>query len=178
MNYTNYFNTLSRLILDVDVSQLQEIASRIVEASNQGGKVLIFGNGGSSAIASHLSVDLSNAAGIPANAYCDSAMITCLSNDYGYENWITKVVEIYGMTNDVAIFISSSGESENMIKGSKTAAARGIKVFTFSGFKPDNRLSRQGLVNMYCASEIYNVVENVHQAWVLSIVDSIRGLEI
>lgn len=178
MNYTNYFKTLNRLILDVDVSQLQEIALRILEASNQGNKVLIFGNGGSSAIASHLSVDLSNAAGIPANAYCDSSMITCLANDYGYENWITKIVEIHGIANDVAIFISSSGESENMIRGSKAATAKGIKVFTFSGFKADNRLSKQGLVNMHCSSEIYNFVENVHQVWVLSIVDSIRGLQI
>ena len=78
-------------------------------------KILIFGNGGSAAIASHFSVDLTKNAKIRCTNYNESDLITCFSNDFGYERWVEMAIKYYGNKGDVLIVISSSGKSKNMI---------------------------------------------------------------
>ena len=67
---------------------------------------MIFGNGGSAAIASHFSVDLTKTANIRSVNYNEADLITCFSNDYGYERWVEKAVDFYGDANDLIIVIS------------------------------------------------------------------------
>ena len=81
--------------------------------------VHIFGNGGSATIASHFSMDLTNNTNVKCLAYNDPAIITCYSNDFNYENWVSRSIIKYGKKGDVVIFISSSGKSKNMINGIK-----------------------------------------------------------
>ena len=71
---------------------------------------MIFGNE-ETAVASHLAIDLTNAANIRCQNYADSSLITCFSNDYGYENWVKKTIEMAD-DGDVLILISSSGMSK------------------------------------------------------------------
>ena len=85
----------------------------IIETKNKKGKVILIGNEGNSAIASHVSVDLNKAVGIKSLNFCEYDLITCLSNDYGYENWVSKALEYHLEKHDL-IIISSSG-SQNLI---------------------------------------------------------------
>ena len=98
--------------------------------------VHIFGNGGSATIASHFSMDLTNNTNVKCLAYNDPAIITCYSNDFNYENWVSRSIIKYGKKGDVVIFISSSGKSKNMINGIKAARKKKFKsVISFTGFE-------------------------------------------
>ena len=137
---------------------------------------MIFGNGGSAAIASHFSVDLTKNASVRCINYNESDLITCFSNDYGFENWIAKAIEFYGDEGDVLIAISSSGKSQNMINATSAAKTKKFsKVITLSGFQEGNPLSKSGDINLWVDSKAYNFVENLHQVWLLAIVDLVIG---
>ena len=145
--FKNYFvdlHTLSNSIKDNDLKNFTEL---LLTSNKNGGKVIIFGNGGSSSIASHISIDLNKAAGIESLNFNDPTLITCFANDYGYENWVSEVVKIHCKPKDVVIFISSSGMSLNLINGIKQANSITKTTVTFTGFKKDNTLSTLGLIN-------------------------------
>ena len=82
---------------------------------------MIFGNGGSAAISSHVSIDLTKNAKIRTLNFNEADLITCFSNDFGYEKWVEKAVEYYHQKNDILILISSSGESRNMLNAANFA---------------------------------------------------------
>ncbi len=131
------------------------------------------GNGGSAAMASHVSVDLTKAAQIRAINFNETDLITCFANDYGYEHWVERALEAYADDNDLVFLISSSGRSPNIINGALKAKAMGLKVVTLSGFSCDNALRKLGDVNLWCDSRAYNVIEMTHHIWLLAIVDYI-----
>ena len=88
----------------------EEITNKIIEVKNlvlslksAGRKVMIFGNGGSAAIASHVSVDLTKNALVRCVNFNEADLITCFSNDYGYDKWVEKAVEFYGDEGDILI---------------------------------------------------------------------------
>ena len=137
---------------------------------------MIFGNGGSAAIASHFSVDLTKNANIRCTNYNESDLITCFSNDFGYEKWVEKAINFYGDKGDVVILISSSGKSQNMINGAKEARKKGIKkIITFTGNQKNNNLKKLGNINFWVDSKAYNHIENIHQVLLLSLIDLIIG---
>jgi D-sedoheptulose 7-phosphate isomerase len=141
-----------------------------------GTKVIIVGNGGSAAMASHISVDLTKNAGIRSINFNEPDLITCFANDYGYEHWLEKAVEFYGDKGDVFIGISSSGSSENILNGCRAAREKKFsKVITFSGMNSENILRKLGDINLWVNSKAYNHIENIHQFWLLAIVDVIIG---
>ena len=137
---------------------------------------MIFGNGGSAAIASHFSIDLTKNARIRCTNYNESDLLTCFSNDFGYERWVEKTIEFYADKEDALILISSSGKSKNMINALRAAKKKGIKnIITFTGHKKNNPLSKLGKINFWINSKSYNHVENSHQVLLLSLVDLIIG---
>ena len=173
-----YLSDFSELVRPGDdiISDLVQIRDTIVAANNNGCKTIIVGNGGSSAIASHFSVDLTKNAGVRCINFNEADLITCFSNDYGFEQWVAKAIEFYGDEGDVLIAISSSGSSENMINGCKAARDQNFSsVITFSGFNSSNTLHQLGDVNVWVDSKAYNYVENIHQIWLLAIVDLVIG---
>ena len=136
-------------------------------------KVMIFGNGGSAAIANHFSVDLTKNSKIRCVNFNESSLLTCFSNDFGYENWVKKTLEFHGNRKDMIILISSSGESKNMINACKFALKRKyFSIVTFTGFKKNNSLSKLGHVNFWVDSKKYNHIENTHQFLLLSLADA------
>jgi D-sedoheptulose 7-phosphate isomerase len=138
--------------------------------------VFIAGNGGSASIASHFSVDLTKNAKVKCINFNESNLITCFANDFGYENWLAKAIKFYAKKNDVLILISSSGSSQNMINAAKVAKNIGIEpIITFTGNKKNNNLSRHADINFWVDSKAYNYIENIHQIWLLSLVDMIIG---
>ena len=174
----NYLEDFSALVRPSD-----EIIEKIVIAKNtltqvkkNKAKIMIFGNGGSAAIASHFSVDLTKNGNIRCVNFNESDLITCFSNDYGFEKWVEKAVDFYADKGDVLILISSSGKSPNMLNACKAAKVKKIStIITFTGHEKNNPLSKLGDVNFWIDSKAYNFVENIHQVWLLSIVDLIIG---
>lgn len=155
---------------------LLQIKEIFVKANEKGNKIIIVGNGGSAAIASHVSVDLTKNAGIRSINLNEPDLITCFSNDYGYEHWVQKAVEFYGDKDDIFVGISSSGTSRNILNGCLEAKKRQFsKVITLSGFESDNPLRGMGDINLWINSKAYNFVENIHQIWLLAVVDMIIG---
>ena len=174
----NYLKDLSSLLEPEEeiVDKIVKVKDILIDAKKKNKKIMIFGNGGSAAIASHVSVDLTKNAKIRCTNYNESDLITCFSNDYGYERWIEKAIDFYADQDDVLILISSSGKSKNMINACKAAKNKKLsKVITFTGHQKDNPLSRLGDINFWINSKAYNFVENTHQVWLLTIVDLIIG---
>ena len=102
----------------------------------------------------------------------DTSLITCLANDYGYENLNQKFIEYYGNSGDILIAISSSGESKNIINACKKAKKlKFSNIITLTGFKKKNNLSKMGNINFWVNSKNYNLVENTHQIYLLSMID-------
>jgi D-sedoheptulose 7-phosphate isomerase len=158
------------------VEKLEKVVDLLKEVHSAGKKALIFGNGGSAAIASHFSVDLTKNAKLRCVNFNEADLITCFSNDYGYEHWVEKAVDFYGDEGDLLIVISSSGSSENMLNGVNAARRGGFKaVVTLSGFVGENPLRQLGDINLWVDSKAYNFVENIHQVWLLAMVDLIIG---
>jgi D-sedoheptulose 7-phosphate isomerase len=172
----NYLNRYKSSLFKTDVSkQIIKMKEMLVEIKKNGSKVIIAGNGGSAAIASHVTVDFTKQGGIRTVNFNEPDLITCFANDYGYERWIAKAVEFYGDEGDLVILISSSGNSENIVNAAKTAKSMGMTVITFTGFKSDNPLIQEGHLNFWLDSKAYNIIENTHQIWLLMVCDLIIG---
>lgn len=170
--YFNYwFNEITFHINSIDNENLVKISSEIIKSSNNSGKIIIVGNGGSAAIASHVSIDLTKASGVRAINFNEGSLLTCFSNDYGYENWVQEALGFYAESNDLVILISSSGQSNNIINGAKKALEMNLPLITLSGFSRENPLKKMGKINLWVDSSKYNIVESVHQSWLLSVVD-------
>ena len=173
-----YLEDFSALVKPNDqiVEKIIDAKTILVEAKKNKAKIMIFGNGGSAAVASHFSVDLTKNANVRCFNFNESDLITCFSNDYGYEKWVEKTVDFYADKGDILILISSSGKSLNMLNACKAARNKEMStVITFSGHDKDNPLSKLGDINFWIDSKAYNFVENVHQVWLLTIVDLIIG---
>ena len=174
-DYLNDYSSLIRDNVDV-VSDLIRVHNCVLKAHKGGHKTIICGNGGSAAMASHVSVDLTKNAGVRCINFNEADLITCFANDYGFEHWVEEAVGFYGDEGDVLIVISSSGNSENMLNGCQAARRKKFStVITFSGFNADNPLRQLGDINLWVDSKAYNFVENIHQVWLLAIVDLIIG---
>jgi D-sedoheptulose 7-phosphate isomerase len=158
------------------IEKLIMVRDLLLEVTNNNKKIIIVGNGGSACIASHFSVDLTKNAKLRCLNFNEAGLITCFANDYGFERWVEKALDFYGDQGDLLIAISSSGSSENILNGVKAARnANFNSVVTFSGFSQDNPLNQLGDVNLWIDSKAYNFVENIHQIWLLAIVDLVIG---
>ncbi len=171
--FSNFFNEITEKLVAVDIELLEKAVSLMSYAGRRGKKIILVGNGASSSIASHVAVDLTKNSGIRAVNFNEADLITCFANDYGYEKWVEKAFEFYGDKDDVAVLMSSSGRSKNIINAAIKAREFGMAVITLSGFEPDNLLRQIGDVNLWVESKTYNVVETVHSTWLLAMVDRI-----
>lgn len=179
INFLNtYFKKYQELVNfdQKTLHKLTQVASLLSKTSKKNKKTMIFGNGGSAAIASHFSVDLTKNARVRCTNYNESDLLTCFSNDYGYEKWVEKSIEFFGDPGDNVILISASGKSKNMINAAKAAKKRKLKtIITFTGCQKNNPLFKLGDINFWVNSNAYNHIENIHQLLLLSLVDLIIG---
>lgn len=180
---TAYFKHLGDLLLNVQVTDgsgaempLDEGANKAVEivlsvkASSR--KVMIIGNGGSAAIAGHMQVDLCLAVDVRAMVFNQSPSLTACANDFGYECVFERPVELWADHGDLLVAVSSSGQSENILRAVRAALARGCHVITLSGFKTGNPLRLLGGLNFYVSSTEYGYVESAHSSITHYLTDS------
>lgn len=115
------------------------LANAIAARMRQGGKVLFFGNGGSAAAAQHMAAEfvgrfIPDRPALPAMSLStDTSVLTALGNDYGYEQIFTRQVEAHGQKGDIAVGISTSGNSENVLRGLQAARNAGLYTVGFAG---------------------------------------------
>ena len=169
--FHDYLGTVAQKLNDIDAEALERAATMVRQISRSGNKVILAGNGGSAAMASHVAVDLTKTAGVRAVNFNEPDLLTCFANDYGYENWVAKALEFYADPGDLVVLISSSGTSENMVNGAEQASAMDLAIISLSGFSSDNPLRRLGDLNLWVESDSYNIVEMTHHVWLLAIVD-------
>ena len=174
-----YFDDFKKLInfnSDEIKKKLINLKKIFITTKKNRKKILIFGNGGSAAIASHFSIDLTKNAKIRCTNYNESDLITCFSNDFGYERLVEMTVKYYGNKGDVLIVISSSGKSKNMINACIAAKKKKFsKIITLTGHLVNNPVKKLGDINLWINSNAYNYIENIHQFWLLSLVDLVIG---
>jgi len=149
------------------------VTSLIKAAAKHGSKVMIIGNGGSATIASHMAVDLLKNAEVPALAFNDSGVLTCLANDLGYGSVFEKPIEMLSKKGDILLAISSSGRSASILNAVKAAKKKAVNVVTLSGFLPGNPLKKMGNINFFVPSSSYGFVELTHSAICHWISDSV-----
>ena len=135
--------------------------------------VYFVGNGGSAAIAMHMTSDYLKNGGLRTHSMLDPSVITCLANDFGFEHIFSKQLELIAKQDDVLVAISSSGKSPNILNAVKVAKKQGCRIVTFSGFDEDNSLRQKGDFNIYVPSHEYGIVETIHNMILQQIVDEI-----
>ncbi len=171
-------NILIKLLNDFSYDQLLECANVFKKyKNNKKNKIIFFGNGGSASICNHVSVDLSKNAKVKATTFNEANLITCLSNDYGHDKWMMEALKIHCEKNDLVVFVSSSGNSKNIVNAARWCKQKKIKIVTFTGFSKNNllnRINKNGL-SLWVNSKAYNHVEMCHLYFLLAIVDFIIG---
>lgn len=142
---------------------LAAVAKVIAGVRQNSSAMYVIGNGGSAGIAGHVVTDLINAVGLRAYTLHEPSLITCMSNDYGYDNAYARLLQQMAKPGDALLAISSSGQSANILKGAVQATENHAQVITFSGFQNNNPLRRLGDVNIWINSCDYGLVELAHQ---------------
>jgi len=131
-----------KLVLLVEegaTTQITEIAKDLVAAFRGGRRLFLFGNGGSAADAQHIAAELAgkymlNRRALPAVALTtNTSSLTAMANDYAYEEVFARQIEALGSPGDIAIGISTSGDSPNVLRAIETANARGLLTLGLTG---------------------------------------------
>jgi len=147
MNYKNIISSelqeaqqvLDRFLNDpIQIEKIEAAASLMATAIMENGKIISCGNGGSHCDAMHFAEELTgryrdNRRALPAIAISDVSHISCVSNDFGYEYVFSRYIEGLGQAGDVLLGLSTSGNSENIIRAAEAARNKGMKVIILSG---------------------------------------------
>jgi len=124
-------------------ARLAEIAAALVTTLRSGGKVLVAGNGGSAAEAQHFAGELVGRFLIERQPYAaialcvDSAVVTAIANDYGYDTIFARQIQGIGRPGDLFVAISTSGASANLLRAAETARRMGMTVVSITGDRPN-----------------------------------------
>ena len=169
--FSHYADSISELLKNLDTNLIKASVNLIANTKKNKNKIYIVGNGGSSSIASHVSVDFTKVAKINCSTFNNANLITCFANDYKYENWVVEAIKAYSLEQDLFILISSSGTSKNIVNAAEYCKQKKMNLITLSGFKKNNPLSQRGNINFHVESEEYNFIEMTHHIILLSIVD-------
>jgi len=172
---SGYINGLSDLMLATEVtardgspfsleSGAAEAAKLLLNSRSESRKVMLVGNGGSSAIVSHAQNDLAENGKVRAMNFTEHPVLTARANDFGYGSVFERPIELWAEPGDLLITVSSSGKSENIVRALEIAKKIEYRAITFSGFSPTNPSRNLGNVNFYVPSEVYGFVETAHTA--------------
>jgi len=153
---------------------IRGLVAMLKDLRQGGGYLYLVGNGGSAGVASHAATDFVNVGKLRATTLHESALLTCMSNDYGYEAAFAQILSTVASPRDVLIAISSSGQSENIRNAATTMRELGGTTITLSGFKRDNPLRTLGDVNIWLDSTDYGMVEIGHQFILHNVADRLR----
>ena len=179
----NHFEQ-AKEILDLFSTEqnMQKISDAIEILStslSQGGKVISCGNGGSMCDAMHFAEELSgrfrnDRRGLAALSISDPSHISCVANDYGYQYIFSRYVEAVGKKGDVLLGISTSGNSENVIKAVRTAKEKGIKSIVLTGKTGGQLADLADLEIRVPQSEYADRAQEIHIKVIHALIDGIE----
>jgi D-sedoheptulose 7-phosphate isomerase len=165
--YQNAVIVLQDFLVRGDALQkTKEGVSLIYKALLNGGKIIVCGNGGSACDAMHFCEELTgrfrdDRRPLPAIALTDSANLTAVGNDYGFPEVFSRGVQAHGRKDDVLIALSTSGNSENVVRAIAAAEAIGMKVILLLG-RDGGKLRGAGNVNFLIGGSTSDRIQEVH----------------
>jgi D-sedoheptulose 7-phosphate isomerase len=143
------------------------------EAVTKFQKIIILGNGGSQAVASHISQDYSKKLGKQAFTFSDPSRLTCYINDFGMENANVEFLKQFADKETLVVIISSSGNSPNMVNAVTWCDQQQVSFISLTGFSRENKMnsfkSDFKMFDFWVDSSDYGIVECVHQIFLHSI---------
>ncbi|AAT43261.1 D-sedoheptulose-7-phosphate isomerase [Picrophilus oshimae] len=153
MDINSYIEDDINMLKSIDIKAITRIADLIIKTIENNGKIISFGNGGSSADADHLTAELNghflrSRSALPALSLSNGSVITAISNDYGYENVFSRQIEALCNENDCVIGITTSGRSINVINALKKARDKNAITIAMTG-------SNHELLKNICNEVIY-----------------------
>jgi D-sedoheptulose 7-phosphate isomerase len=162
-----------------DPRPLLDAAAAIVDALARGGKLLLFGNGGSAADAQHVAAELvgrfqRERAALAAIALTtDTSVLTSIGNDYGYDRVFVRQIEALGRPGDVAFGISASGGSANVVAALASARAGGLQTIALTG-RDGGAVGRAAAIHVNVPSDVTARVQEVHRTLLHVICDIVE----
>ena len=141
---------------------IQKNLGMLESLRDRGGNLFLVGNGGSAGVVSHILADFINVNKLNARTLHESSLLSCMSNDYGYENSFSEPLSTLAREKDLLIAVSSSGRSLNIHNAVKSVKKAGGEAITLSGFGEDNPLRSMGNLNVWLDSKSYGLVEIGH----------------
>jgi D-sedoheptulose 7-phosphate isomerase len=146
---------------------LSAICAALADRLERGGKLLLFGNGGSAADAQHIAAEFVGRyqlerAALPAMALTvNSSILTAVANDYGYEEVFARQISAFGTEKDAAVGISTSGNSQNVLRGIAAAQQRGMLTVGFTG-QAGGQLKKLAGMCLCVPSEVAARIQECH----------------
>ena len=151
---------------------IEKCMNVVLKAQHENKKIMFAGNGGSAGITSHMAIDFWKNGKVRATAFNDPSLLTCLSNDISFEKVFSTPIEMFADSGDIAMCISSSGSSKNILNAAEQAAKSTCFVITFSGFNTENPLKKMGDINFFVPAFSYGFVEVLHNYIIHCILDA------
>lgn len=180
-NYADaYFAKINEAAASVDLAAVRAADTILTRVYKDGGMVFTCGNGGSAAIANHLVCDhcklVQTDTTLSPRIYSLSAtieIITAIGNDLSYDDVFAYQLRTLAKPQDALITISSSGDSENIVRAAQWAKDHGLAVISMTGFS-GGRSAAIADVNLHVAADNYGVIEDVHQSLMHILAQHIR----
>lgn len=154
----------------IETKKLNKLKELVLNAT---GNIIILGNGGSNAIASHMAEDYTKILHKPTLSFSDSARLTCYANDYGYENAFVQYLKEFSQEESLVILISSSGNSVNIKNCAEYCTINKRKFILLTGFNSTNIVRsflNKAQLEFWVDSTDYGVVECIHEIILHSII--------
>jgi D-sedoheptulose 7-phosphate isomerase len=163
---------IQKMLFDMPESEIEYLKELVYDAT----QVILIGNGGSNAIASHIAVDYVKFLNTRSFAFTDSSMLTAYMNDYGVEDSYKQYIVDMHENGGIVILISSSGNSKNIYNAAEYCKENDISFVLLTGFEEDNLVRKDfkeyAAVEYWVDSKSYGVVECVHQIFLHSIIEN------
>ena len=158
---------VKKKVIETQADTIARMVEEITSSFKQNGKVIFFGNGGSAADSQHVAAEFigrfeRERKSLPAIALTtDTSILTALGNDYGFESVFSRQLEGIGKKGDVAVAISTSGNSPNVLEGVRQAKKMGIKTLAFTG-RDGGKLAKAGDVSLIVPSDNTARIQEAH----------------
>lgn len=166
----DYCKQMTDLLSRIDCAAIERFAQAVFEAWRDGRRVLVFGNGGSAMTASHYVCDFVKTAAVAgrkrlgALSLVDNmGLLTAIGNDISYDDTFVYPLESYGQKGDIAVAISASGNSPNVLKACQWAREHGLSVVALTGFS-GGKVKSLADIHINAPSDNYGVIEDLHMS--------------
>ena len=166
----SYVDQLRELLLGVDASAIDLLTDLVFRSWLEDRQVIAFGNGGSAYTASHFVTDLVKTAAAEGQRHLraislldNMGLVTAVANDIGYDQFLCYQLESYGRPGDLAVAISGSGSSPNVVRACRWASDNGLTVVAITGFD-GGKITEMCDLHINVPSENYGLIEDIHLA--------------